>query len=113
MLCCGFLIDMSIVKHQTSHVIELVTNENRFSLQTMYYTSITTWFLFGLAASAQALLKAGDFQNYAHGISGEVYIKDEQHLVIKGFSYDGAGPDAFFWAGNKGAPSTVGTMLDL
>jgi len=77
----------------------------------MYYTSITTWFLFGLAASAQALLKAGDFQNYAHGISGEVYIKDEQHLVIKGFSYDGAGPDAFFWVGKEGAPSTVGTIL--
>ena len=77
----------------------------------MYHTSITTWFLFGLAASAQALLKAGDFHNKAHGISGEVYIKDEQHLVIKGFSYDGAGPDAFFWAGTKGVPSTVGTIL--
>lgn len=76
----------------------------------MYHKSIS-WFLFGLVASAQALIKAGDFQNYAHGISGEVFIKDEQHLVIKGFSYDGAGPDAFFWAGTQGAPSTVGTIL--
>ena len=30
---------------------------------------------------------------------------------IKGFEYDGAGPDAFFWAGTSGAPSSVGIIL--
>lgn len=57
------------------------------------------------------LIKAGDFQNYVHGIAGEVFVKDEKTLVIKGFTYDGAGPDAFFWAGTSEAPSTVGTIL--
>ena len=33
------------------------------------------------------LTKAGDFQNYAHGIKGEVFVKDEQTLVIKGFEW--------------------------
>jgi len=76
----------------------------------MDYTMIS-WFLFGLVASAQGLIKAGDFQNYAHGISGEVYIKDEKTLLIKGFSYDGAGPDAFFWTGTSKQPTAVGTIL--
>ena len=65
-----------------------------------------------LAFSASAeLLEAGDFQNYAHGISGKVYLKDEKTLVIKDFTYDGSGPDAFFWVGTSSAPSSVGTIL--
>jgi len=69
--------------------------------------------LFSLVASVASgeLVKAGDFQNYAHGIAGEVFLKDEKTLVIKGFTYDGAGPDAFFWAGTSQAPSSVGTIL--
>lgn len=66
--------------------------------------------LFASVASAE-LVKVGDFQNYAHGINGEVFMKDQKTLVIKGFTYDGAGPDAFFWAGTSQAPSSVGTIL--
>jgi len=66
--------------------------------------------LFASVASAE-LVKVGNFQNYAHGINGEVYMKDEKTLVIKGFTYDGAGPDAFFWAGTSQKPSSVGTIL--
>ena len=29
--------------------------------------------------------------------------------LITGFSYDGQGPDAFFWAGKSGKPKTVDT----
>jgi hypothetical protein len=29
--------------------------------------------------------------------------------LITGFSYDGAGPDAFFWAGKSGKPASVDT----
>ena len=56
-------------------------------------------------------VKAGDFTNYAHGIGGSVHIIDAKTLLIKGFTYDGAGPDAFFWAGTQGSPSGVGTIL--
>jgi len=77
----------------------------------MKYTIISC-FLFGLfATTAHGLIKAGDFQNYAHGIGGEVMIQDEKTIIIKGFTYDGAGPDAFFWAGTSGKPSHVGTIL--
>ena len=55
--------------------------------------------------------KVGDFVNYAHGIGGTVYAVDEKTLLVKGFTYDGAGPDAFFWVGTQGSPSSVGTIL--
>merc|ERR1711997_511782 len=56
-------------------------------------------------------VKVGEFNNRAHGIGGTVYAVDEKTLLIKGFTYDGAGPDAFFWAGTQGYPSGVGTIL--
>ncbi len=60
---------------------------------------------------AYSEVKVGSFQNYAHSIAGDVFVKDEKTLVIKGFTYDGAGPDAFFWVGTEGKPSSVGTIL--
>merc|ERR1712110_10793 len=56
-------------------------------------------------------VKGGEFNNRAHGIGGSVYLIDSKTLLIKGFTYDGAGPDAFFWAGTQGSPSGVGTIL--
>jgi hypothetical protein len=67
-----------------------------------------------VALSSTALgegVKVGDFRNHAHGIGGSVYLIDAKTLLIKGFTYDGAGPDAFFWAGTQGSPSGVGTIL--
>merc|ERR1712001_274295 len=56
-------------------------------------------------------VKVGEFNNRAHGIGGTVYAVDEKTLLVKGFTYDGAGPDAFFWVGTQGSPSSVGTIL--
>ncbi len=38
-------------------------------------------------------------------------LQDANTLLIKEFTYDGAGPDAFFWTGTSGSPSEVGTIL--
>ena len=65
-----------------------------------------------LAVDNQALQhNVGEFKNVQHGVGGTVYITDEHTLLIKGFTYDGLGPDAFFWAGTDGNPSSVGTIL--
>jgi hypothetical protein len=62
-------------------------------------------------ASAEKQL-IGQFRNYQHGIGGSAYAVDEQTIMIEGFEYDGAGPDAFFWAGTDGnRPGTVGIIL--
>jgi len=44
----------------------------------------------------------GKFVNLFHGISGQVYKIAENKIKIKGFTYDGEGPDAFFLAGETG-----------
>lgn len=53
----------------------------------------------------------GKLQNFAHGISGTAYGVDESTIFIKGFSYDGTGPDAFFWIGNSPRPSPDGYII--
>jgi len=54
----------------------------------------------------------GAFKNNFHDIAGNIYSKGDNQLVIEGFTYDGLGPDAFFWVGTKGKePSTDGIIL--
>lgn len=53
----------------------------------------------------------GKLQEFAHGIKGDVYAVDESTIFIKGFSYDGTGPDAFFWIGNSPRPSPEGQII--
>ena len=55
--------------------------------------------------------KAGAFTNHYHGIGGTVYTKGKNMLIIKGFTYDGTGPDVFFLVGTQGSPSDSGTIL--
>jgi hypothetical protein len=38
------------------------------------------------------------FKNYQHGIEGTVTIHKSCTFKIEGFSYDGNGPDVFFWS---------------
>jgi len=78
----------------------------------MHRTALSLILAVAVFAVANAEEKfIGKFTNYHHGIAGEVYAADEQTLKIKGFEYDGAGPDAFFWAGTSGEPSKVGIIL--
>jgi len=54
----------------------------------------------------------GAFKNNFHDIAGDIYSKGDNQLVIEGFTYDGQGPDAFFWVGTKGKePSSDGIIL--
>lgn len=55
--------------------------------------------------------RIGPLQEFAHGIKGIAYAVDENTIFIKGFSYDGTGPDAFFWVGNSPRPSPEGYII--
>ena len=44
-------------------------------------------------------VKLGDFEGFFHDVSGSVYALNQSSLLVKDFTYDGTGPDAFFWAG--------------
>ncbi|KAL1460840.1 hypothetical protein WDU94_012783 [Cyamophila willieti] len=53
----------------------------------------------------------GTLKDYAHNIRGTVYATDENTLFIKSFSYDGMGPDAYFWVGKTMRPSPEGIIV--
>ncbi|XP_067210806.1 protein Skeletor, isoforms B/C isoform X2 [Linepithema humile] len=53
----------------------------------------------------------GSLQEYAHGIKGKVYAVDDATIFIKGFCYDGTGPDAYFWVGNSSMPNPDGYIV--
>ncbi|CAG4973312.1 unnamed protein product [Colias eurytheme] len=53
----------------------------------------------------------GRLTQYAHGIRGTVYAVDENTVFIRGFAYDGTGPDAYFWIGDTPQPSPEGILV--
>ncbi|XP_022663529.1 protein Skeletor, isoforms B/C-like isoform X2 [Varroa jacobsoni] len=46
-------------------------------------------------------VRIGKLTQYFHDVAGEVFVVDDKTLFLKGFSYDGQGPDAYFWAGTS------------
>lgn len=57
------------------------------------------------------LMKISNFNDYSHGVKGEVFIKNRTTLVVKNFEFDGACPDAYFWVGTTPKVGAVGTVL--
>ncbi|CAK9298903.1 unnamed protein product [Gordionus sp. m RMFG-2023] len=50
--------------------------------------------------------------NTDHGVSGNLYVADENTLFLNNFNYDGKSADAFFLAGNVGSqPSPSGFKI--
>ncbi|XP_074594209.1 protein Skeletor, isoforms B/C-like [Brevipalpus obovatus] len=46
-----------------------------------------------------------------HSVKGKVYAVNETAIFIQDFSYDGAGPDAYFWAGSSSTPDVNGFII--
>lgn len=47
----------------------------------------------------------GRLPTLAHAVTGDVYVVDSKHFLIKNFVYDGTAPAAYFWVGKRGAAS--------
>lgn len=43
----------------------------------------------------------GKLSTIKYEVGGDVYMRDSNTLVIKKFSYNGGGPDAFFYVGTS------------
>lgn len=56
-------------------------------------------------------VRIGKFSTHFHEVRGEVYAVDDKTIFIKGFNYDGRGPDAFFWAGSSVRPDASGFVV--
>nr|XP_045620798.1 protein Skeletor, isoforms B/C-like [Procambarus clarkii] len=55
--------------------------------------------------------KIGPLRTLQHNVAGTVFAVDEDKLYIENFTYDGVGPDAFFWIGNGSQPSPKGHLI--
>ena len=54
----------------------------------------------------------GEFEHPLHGVSGKVYLTPKQDkILIEDFTYDGRGPDAFFWVGSEGSPGARSSVV--
>merc|ERR1712212_110492 len=62
-------------------------------------------------AAAPVPKKIGTFTNIFHDIAGTAYALNSTTILIKGFNYDGEGPDAFFLGGTHGRPSKSGEVV--
>ena len=64
-------------------------------------------------SGSDAKVYIGQITQYAHGVSGTIfYFKEDNQIMIENFTYDGTGPDAFFWVGTQGTqPSSNGILL--
>ena len=80
-------------------------------------TYVTVWcrkfsVLFGKVLIKNEDKLLGEFVDTKYEVSGTVYARDTNTLVIKDFNYDGLGPDAFFYVGTKGnTPIESGIMV--
>merc|ERR1719348_816068 len=61
-----------------------------------------------ILCKGEELVEIGEFSNLQHKIEGTVYTRSPSTIVIKGFNYDGKGPDGdsniFFYAVNSSYP---------
>ncbi|GBL86000.1 Protein Skeletor, isoforms D/E [Araneus ventricosus] len=68
--------------------------------------------VFGRSLSAPYFgSEIGTFKTFAHDVVGKVHAVDDRTLFIKGFSYDGQGPDAYFMAGSTAKPDATGFII--
>lgn len=61
------------------------------------------------ASGAELLL--GTLTTNAHQVTGDVYLLSERIMEIRGFTYDGAAPAAYFWADTNPSPTVNGIVL--
>ncbi|ODM90402.1 Protein Skeletor, isoforms D/E [Orchesella cincta] len=52
-------------------------------------------------------ISLGTLPNCAHKLGGEVFVKNEREVIIKGFHYDGKGPAAWFHAMRRGTTGGI------
>jgi len=77
----------------------------------MLALTLTLMGLVAGAAPAYVGKSLGRLAPLDHDVSGEVFAVDSRTLHIRGFSYDGTAPDAFFYGGRSGKPSDDGFII--
>ena len=53
----------------------------------------------------------GVFSSHHHQVNGRLYVVDDKTLLLKDFTYDGQGRDAFFMGGGDASPNPSGFII--
>ena len=54
----------------------------------------------------------GALRPYDYEVSGNIYKCGDNQIIFENFTYNGLGPEAYFWAGTEGSePSSDGILL--
>ena len=64
-----------------------------------------------LLCSGPVEVSLGALPTRGHRVSGQIFALSERVLEIRGFVYDGAAPDVFFWADTNAIPTAGGFIL--
>ena len=70
--------------------------------------------LLGLIASTQAEIRIGDLANYypfSYKTGGEVLVRDEKTIIVRGFTFDANAPSTVFLTGKSGQCGFGQTIL--
>ena len=77
--------------------------------------ALSTAVFFAMADAQTFSLGEGTFlgtlATRAHQVTGDVYLMSEKVIEIRGFTYDGTAPAAYFWADINPTPSNGGVVV--
>ena len=85
--------------------------QKRIGKMARFSTLLLSTYILTVACVTAELEKVGEIRTLQYMVAGTVYIMDENTLKIEDFTYDGKGPDAFFYVGESGSPSGSGTIV--
>lgn len=78
----------------------------------MFSTQSLLLVLWTSTSAFAAEISLGMLSNVAnHGLGGEVVALSDRVLEFRNFTFDGQGPDVFFWADTSAEPSSGGFVL--
>ncbi|XP_063880815.1 protein Skeletor, isoforms B/C-like [Scylla paramamosain] len=83
----------------------------RNTLELSWCLAVLACLVSGGAAKGYYGTRIGRLEPLHHQVKGEVYAVDSRTIHIRGFSYDGTAPDAFFYAGSTQTPSNDGFII--
>lgn len=119
-LALGVIVDFTSSDFE-SQVTDFIANGNQLNKQlitaddAIYHFQLTldkinSEPMNGCDSTHEKVGQTGFFNTFAHNVAGKAEIIDNCTIKITQFSYDGGGPDVYFYAANDGAYGNEGSF---
>lgn len=119
-LASGVMVDFTSSEFE-SQLTDFIANGNQLNKQLITADDAISHFQLTLdnmndesmnscGSTHEKVGQTGFFNTFAHNVAGKAEIIDNCTIKITQFSYDGGGPDVYFYAANGGAYGTGGSF---